>query len=166
MAAIARHGIPVFLDIAGDGVLSEQLRNQARRLGISQHVRFHGQISHDSLPDLLRQCNVYVAIPTTEGVSASLLEAMASGCYPVVTDLLANRHWIAPQTNGDLVPVDDVETLTRVLVNLWEQKDIFARAAAVNLRLVRESASLKDNIASFAHEYQRLVVNASAARQV
>ena len=109
VAAVARHGIPIFLDIAGDGVLSERLRSQALRLGISEHVRFHGQIFHDRLPELLRQCNVYVAMPITEGVSASLLEAMASGCYPVVTDLVANRHWITPPTNGDLVRVDDVE---------------------------------------------------------
>ena len=166
VAAVARHGIPIFLDIAGDGVLSERLRSQALSLGISEQVRFHGQIFHDRLPELLRQCNVYVAMPITEGVSASLLEAMASGCYPVVTDLVANRHWITPPTNGDLVRVDDVRTLERVLVNLWTQKDVFARAAAANRRLVQESASLKDNIASFAHEYQRLVVNASASRHV
>jgi hypothetical protein len=33
-------------------------------------------------------------MPITEGVSASLFEAMATNCYPIVTDIVGNKSWI------------------------------------------------------------------------
>jgi glycosyltransferase involved in cell wall biosynthesis len=43
---------------------------------------------------------IYISIPTTDGTSISLLEAMAYGCIPIVSDLPANREWIEHGKNG------------------------------------------------------------------
>ena len=135
VAAVARRGVPISLDIAGDGVLLGDLKNQASALGIADRVRFHGKVPHDRLPEMLRACNVYVAMPTTEGVSASLFEAMACGCYPIVSDLTANRQWIATGS-GALVAVDDTEGLERTLLAVWANPTVVAAAAVHNRALV------------------------------
>jgi glycosyltransferase involved in cell wall biosynthesis len=55
---------------------------------IEYRERFSGRIPNTELPELLRASNFYISMPITEGVSASLFEAMASNCYPIVTNTL------------------------------------------------------------------------------
>jgi glycosyltransferase involved in cell wall biosynthesis len=164
VAAVAGRGIPVSVDIAGDGVTRSALARQVRQLGLDGQVRFHGRVTHQRLPELLRRCNVYVSTPITEGVSASLLEAMACGCYPIVTDLVANRYWITHRVNGMLVPVGNAPALEHALVDLWRQRALIAEVATRNRALVAEKASLRDNIACFVQHYERLVGAARRAR--
>ena len=60
MAVVAHRGVPITLDIVGDGVLLADLENQASALGIADWVRFHGKVLHDRLPQILlhRQAQV------------------------------------------------------------------------------------------------------------
>ena len=58
---------------------------------------------HGVAQTLLQQSNIYISMPITEGVSASLFEAMACYCYPIVTDILGNKSWITHRENGGLV---------------------------------------------------------------
>ncbi len=162
LAGLTRAGVPFSFDIVGTGTLSDDLQRQAMQLGIADWVRFHGRVDHDRLPSLLRDCHVYVAMPITEGVSASLLEAMACGCYPVVTDLVANRYWITSGQNGTLVSVDDARGLENALLALWNNPGMIADATAQNVRLVREKASLEENMACFVRSYERLAGNGCA----
>ena len=72
-------------------------------------VIFTGRIPNTELPKLLQQSNIYISMPTTEGVSASLFEAMASNCFPVVSDIPGNQSWITHRENGQLITIDDIE---------------------------------------------------------
>ena len=161
VASLATRGVPISMDVVGEGPSMADLQRRAAALGLAGRVRFHGRVRHDQLPELLRQCNVYVSMPITEGVSASLLEAMACGCYPIVTNLVANRYWISQHSNGTLVPIDDATALGDALLAVWHDPDVIARAAVRNYALVRDEGSLKDNIALFVRNYQRLVAEAS-----
>jgi glycosyltransferase involved in cell wall biosynthesis len=164
VTSLAKQSIPVSLDIVGDGPSMADLQDRAARLGLSAKVRFHGRVRHERLPELLRQCNIYVSMPITEGVSASLLEAMACGCYPIVTNLVANRYWISQHENGTLVPVDDSQALETALRAVWQDMSVIARAAARNWVLVCDKGSLKDNICHFVRAYERLVADAFVRR--
>jgi glycosyltransferase involved in cell wall biosynthesis len=149
--------VPVSIEIAGEGALLETLTQQAERLGIGDRVHFHGRVEPAQLPALLKSCNVYVSMPITEGVSASLFEAMACGCYPIVSDLPANRFWIAHGDNGSLVPVDDCVALESGLLDFWNRRDRCVDVLRRNRRLVEASASLHDNVRYFVERYQRLL---------
>jgi glycosyltransferase involved in cell wall biosynthesis len=164
MASLAARGVPVSLDLVGDGPLMSELQRQVAALGLTSQVRFHGRVRHDRLAELLRQSHVYVSMPVTEGVSASLLEAMACGCYPIVTNLIANRYWITQHENGTLVPIDDVAALDTALLAVWRNMDMIGQAAARNRALVRDKGSSKDNLAVFVRCYQRLIEDAAVRR--
>ena len=64
---------------------------------------FTGRIPNTELPKLLQQSNIYISMPITEGVSASLFEAMACNCYPVVSEIPGNQSWIKHRENGQLI---------------------------------------------------------------
>ncbi len=73
--------------IAGDGPDFENIKEEARALGIEQHIQFTGWIGEESKNDIYNNAKVYVLCSKGEGFPLALLEAMACGCVPVVSDV-------------------------------------------------------------------------------
>jgi glycosyltransferase involved in cell wall biosynthesis len=96
-------------------------------------------------------------MPITEGVSASLFEAMASNCYPIVTDIPGNRSWIKNRENGQLVTIDDFKTLAEEILWAFENKEIRKAAVLKNRQFVEENADYKTNMKIIADKYHELI---------
>ncbi|RIK34038.1 MAG: hypothetical protein DCC57_24595, partial [Chloroflexi bacterium] len=90
--------IPLRLAFIGDGPLRDTLAQEAQRLGVDAH--FHGTVSHDQLPELLRAANAFVLPSYSEGHPKALLEAMACGLPVVASDIPGNRSVVEPGANG------------------------------------------------------------------
>jgi glycosyltransferase involved in cell wall biosynthesis len=131
----------------GEGPEHERLSGLAQRLGVGRNLVFPGRVPPDRLLALLSECDVYLSAVRTDGVSASLLEAMACGAWPVVTDNEANRLWIRPGETGDLVPPGDAAGTARAILDA-----------------LRESrASLRENMAVIEGMLRALVSGGLAA---
>ena len=98
------------LIILGEGPLLEQLRAQAVRLQIPEHVQFPGFMAE--LGAWMSHAQLFVLASRSEGMPNVLIQAMACGVPVVSTDcptgpaeILERGRW------GTLVPVDDVEAL-------------------------------------------------------
>lgn len=126
--------------IAGEGLESEKLRMEVDRLGIAASVEFLGKIPHEDMPNLLRKTDIYVSTSLFDGTSVSLLEAMASGAFPIVTDIPSNREWISDGENGFLVPVDQEEYLAEKIVEAIRNEALIERSKERNVRLIKEKA--------------------------
>jgi glycogen synthase len=72
--------------VAGSGTYEEELKEQARRLGLSAHGRFLGWIGDDALHSLYRIADLCVVPSIYEPFGLVALEAMASGCPCIVAD--------------------------------------------------------------------------------
>ncbi|MGE4086193.1 MAG: glycosyltransferase [Vicinamibacterales bacterium] len=75
------------LVVVGDGSEAAALRAQAARLGVGGSVAFTGRLDHEQLRRRLHRACVFVLPSRREGMPLSLLEAMAAGLAPVVSDL-------------------------------------------------------------------------------
>jgi len=69
---------------AGSGDEADQLRQRMQQMPA---VVMHGTMSQDQLADLLRACDVFVLPSFYEGLPLVVVEALACGCRPLVTDL-------------------------------------------------------------------------------
>jgi len=156
--ALRERGVDARLDLIGEGPDVAALARRAREAGRADEVAFAGPLEPDRLAATLRACAVYASFPPSEGVSASLLEAMASGLVPVVTDLATNRDWIEPGVNGLLVaetptPAGIATALARALTD----RELIARARVDNPRRVRERADRARNVARFEQAFLEVV---------
>ena len=89
-------------------------------LGHFKEPKAHGVIVDlfslpDDLPDMLAKADIYVSASRSDGTSLSLLEAMAAGAFPVVSDIPANREWLTGQGDGLLFDVDGDKMLADCL---------------------------------------------------
>ena len=150
-------GIDFSLTIVGDGTRLQSLKDLAIALQIENKVIFTGRIPNTALPQLLQQANFYISMPVTEGVSGSLFEAMACGCYPVVTNIEGNQSWIKHRENGQLITVDDVKMLADELKWAFENQEYRNKAVLKNRRFVEENANYKTNMTIIAEKYHELI---------
>jgi glycosyltransferase involved in cell wall biosynthesis len=124
------------LTIAGDG--GEKARLVARAdtsTGVSR-IRFIGGVTHDHMPALLREHHLYISTSPADTTSVSLLEAMAVGLFPIVTDIPANREWITDGENGRLVPPGEATKLAVAIIDAWRNPELRDRSRERNARII------------------------------
>lgn len=150
-------GIDFSLTIVGDGTRLQFLKDLAKELQIENKVIFTGRIPNTELPKLLQQSNIYISMPITEGVSASLFEAMACNCYPVVSDIPGNQSWITHRENGQLIEIDNIEMLADELIWSFENPESRNEAIIRNRKFVEENANYNINMKVIADKYHELL---------
>ena len=143
--------------IAGDGPERKKLEQDAKNLNVDNVVRFLGQIPHEKMPDLLNQADIYVSTSLYDGTSVSLLEALASGAFPVVTDIPANREWITDGKNGFLVPPDEESILAKRIIEAIRNKALLEKSRYENMSLTKEKALWPVTIEKVKQIYERVL---------
>jgi glycosyltransferase involved in cell wall biosynthesis len=150
-AALLPTSLPDFsITFTSGGPLLGEVRKQAKHLlppRIYDRVRFLGGIPDEDLQQLLQQSSIYVSLSRSDGTSASLLEALACGLYPVLSDIPANREWIDSSAgNGTLVPLAEPEVLARVLVEVILDHEGRKNASLHNRRIIEQRANSRKNM--------------------
>ena len=106
------------LVVANDGALRVLLERTAHDLGLAEAVHFTGRLDAAAQAQWYDRALWYLSLPTSDSVSVSVLEAMAHGCIPILSDLPANRELVEPGVGGmvlaDGAPADGA-TLDRLL---------------------------------------------------
>ena len=99
-AAMARHRPGLHLVVANDGSLRASLEALADRLGLGGRVQFVGRLDAATQATWYDRAQWFLSLPTSDSVAVSVLEAMAHGCIPLLSDLPANRELVRPGENG------------------------------------------------------------------
>ncbi|MCC7205274.1 MAG: glycosyltransferase [Phycisphaeraceae bacterium] len=116
---------PPLLLLAGDGELRSDMELLAQDLGIAKYVRFLG-VRRD-VPALMAAADVFLLSSLSEGLSVTLLEAMAAGLPIVATDVGGNGEAVEHGVTGLLAPRQDHARLAEHLVTLWNDPSLRGR---------------------------------------
>ncbi|MBL7074892.1 glycosyltransferase [candidate division KSB1 bacterium] len=143
--------------IVGDGELRKKFIEKIKNLGLENQVEFLGNISHDHIPDVLRKADVYVSTSPSDGLSVSLLEAMACGLFPIVTDIPANRLLIENGKNGLLFPVGNAERLAENICTALEKPDSWRSDILENIKTIQRRWNRDDNLGLMEEIYKNVL---------
>ena len=145
VALLHDDGVVVHCDLLGDGPLRAELEERAARLGIAGLCTFHGAVTPARVEQLVGASDVYVSVSESDGVSLALLEALALGAVPVLSDIAANRPWVNDGATGVLVEIDPVDIADGIRRAAALDRE---RVAADNLSIVAERADRDTNLAA------------------
>jgi glycosyltransferase involved in cell wall biosynthesis len=140
--------------IKGRGPLEDYLKSLAEKLTVSEHIRFVGLTQYNEMGQYLSAANIYVSTCFMDTTSVSLLEAMACGLAPVVTDTIGNREWIEDNVNGFLFPPMDHKKLAEKISQLIENKPLTKSFGERCAEIVKEKANWKKNVAEMEAIYE------------
>jgi glycosyltransferase involved in cell wall biosynthesis len=131
-------GIPFHWTIAGSGPERDALERAMQSLP-DQTVSFAGQVSYEQVPEVLRAHDIFLLVSDYEGLPLGLLEAMAHGLVPVVSDLPSGIPEVVDAGNGMLVPVDEVAGYARAIIHLHGHRgELATKSAAARDRVKTE----------------------------
>ena len=143
--------------IKGSGPLEGYLRKLAKKLGVSEYVRFIGLVTHAEMAKYLAAADIYVSTCFVDTTSVSLLEAMACGLAPLVTDILGNQEWITDGENGLLFPPRNSMALAEKAIQLIENRNLRKNFGKKCFQIVKQKASWEDCVSKMEHVYQPLL---------
>lgn len=115
------------LVVANEGSLLGTLRKRVAELGLQDLVRFTGRLDADEQAHWYARARWYLSLPASDSVSVSVIEAMAQGCVPLLSDLPANRELVRSGDNG-LIVADGAVPAIDALRALLDRADAIAAA--------------------------------------
>jgi len=130
------------------------LDREAAALGVADAVRFAGV--RTDVARLLRACEVYVNSSRYEGMSNTILEAMAAGKPVVATAVGGNPDLVGDGVTGFLVPPADPETMAGRILDLLRQAPLRERMGAAARARMEATHSMPAMVRAYANLYQDL----------
>ena len=163
MARVRGHTPGARLVIAGEGRLRPTLEALAESLGLRDTVHFAGQLSQEELQRAFIDAGVFVSVPSSDGTSVALLQAMAAGAFPIVSDLPSQRELVDDGVSGLRVPVRDERALADAIARALGDGELRHNAVGRNRAFVEEYGVLETNMARMEAWYYRLAGRTSEA---
>jgi glycosyltransferase involved in cell wall biosynthesis len=146
---------PAFrLHIAGDGACVPDLKRLAAELGLGEQVVFLGQVR--DVPALLAEASLFVLPSLTEGISLTLLEAMARGLPVVTTRVGGNPEIVVEGETGLLVPVQAPTELARAMLSLHNDPERSRRMGLAGRRRVEVHFDVRRMVRDYETLYEQL----------
>lgn len=155
-AAIKRlkeEGLKIKYTIVGSGGFENQLKELATGLHLNDVVHFLG-FKKDPYPQLLK-ADLYIINSYTEGFSNSLVEAMYSGTPSISTISGSAPEIIKEGKNGWLVPVDDVDALSKKIKHIIMMNKVERVKIGLNGKnYVEDNFSLENHLSKLMKMYR------------
>jgi sugar transferase (PEP-CTERM/EpsH1 system associated) len=149
----------VRLAMIGDGPLRKEVQQFLEREGVASCCWLPG--ARDDVPALLGRMNVFALTSRNEGISNTILEAMASGLPIVATAVGGNVELVQPDLTGQLVAPADERDLARALGRYIRDPELARLHGAAARERARAEFGLETMVARYLGLYEQLLDRAA-----
>ncbi|MEX2375326.1 MAG: glycosyltransferase [Dehalococcoidia bacterium] len=156
-------------DIVGDGPERKTLEALCEKLGLKDHVTFHGGLSHEKVADWMRSADLFISPSVTaangdmEGIPTTIMEAMASG-MPVVSTIHSGiPELVQDGESGFLCRERDFEQLAEKIRFLCQNRELWAEIGREGRKTVEAEFNIRTQNARVLRLYDELHDPASAS---
>jgi glycosyltransferase involved in cell wall biosynthesis len=141
------------LVIVGDGPLRAAVESILRDAGMQQFAWLAGE--RDDIPDVLRGLDLFVLPSLAEGISNTILEAMASALPVIATRVGGNVELVEDGVTGRLVPASDSVQLGEALLAYVRDRALLRRHGSAGRQQAEQRFSLDGMVARYESLYAR-----------
>ena len=145
----------VYLLLVGDGPEREWLERFARDLNVESRVIFLGH--RQDVPAILPLLDVFCLASDFEGMSNSVMEAMAVGLPVLASDISANRELVVEGQTGYLIPVGDRAAYARAALSLFERPDMSERLGTAGRERLATEFRVEQMIQGYVDIYRDVI---------
>ena len=144
-----------------------EVRAEAERLAVERGIKITclpDQVQHEEILRLHGSARASIAISIADGISTSLLEAMAMGSFPIQTSTACADEWIEDGTSGFIVHPDNPYQIAHCLSLALTDDALVDRAAERNWEVIgrkADRAKIEDQVRSAYSQVREQHVSAS-----
>lgn len=121
----SNEGIDIEVIIAGEGSEEKKLKTLCDNMELSDIVKFVGWTTGTKKQELLKSCNLFILPSYNEGLPVAILEALSYGMPVISTDVGDISSVVIDRKTGFLIKPGDVNTLSKLVVNIYKDKDMY-----------------------------------------
>lgn len=147
-----------------DNLYYNSLTKLTASLGLNKSVLFVDSVTNNEIPQIVSSSDLIISATTHDGIPNSMLEVMAYGGIPVMSDISSIREWVKDGWNGYLFNPRDPKNIVQVIVRALKNKDNFEVMMKRNWDLLKERADYYKNMKLAEEMYYRLVSKAKTQR--
>lgn len=136
----------VKLIITNSGDKKDEVLKLINELKLNEAIEYLGFVDRNMVVELLKKADIFISIPTSDSTSVTLLEAMACGILPIVSDLPANNEWITDGENGLVLDQISEEALYKCMDKGILEYELVNKAREKNAQIIKERAIWRDNM--------------------
>lgn len=149
------------LVMIGDGPLREKVRALLAGAGVQELAWLPGE--RDDVARMMRTFDLFVLPSLAEGISNTILEAMASGLPVLATDVGGNPELIEPGVTGSLVPRNDPERMARAMRAYAESRDLCSNHGSNARRAIEQRFAMEAMAGAYMALYEKMLARPAAA---
>ena len=142
------------LILLGNGSQEAEIKMIFEEAGMLDRVHWGGVIGQQELPDYYHASDLYISASFSDGSSVSLMEALASGLFVLVSDIPGNKEWIDQGRNGRLFKTGSVENLTKSISEILKNKAHLSQVGIEARRSAEKKANWEVNFQKLLFAYQ------------
>lgn len=133
--------------IVGYGPMENRIKSDITRLDLTEEVELI--INPPNVKHFLQRADIYLSTSLFEGLSNSLMEAMAAGLPLVATDVGDNRFLVRDGYNGYLVTPGDIPLITMRLESMLKSEDLRIKLGDNSFNLIKNDFSEEKLLTSY-----------------
>jgi sugar transferase (PEP-CTERM/EpsH1 system associated) len=150
------------LVLVGDGPLQQTCAQLLAEAGLSRQSWLAG--NQDKVPDIMRAFDVFVLPSQAEGISNTILEAMACALPVIATDVGGNGELVDVGHTGTLVPASDSQALAEAMAIYAQDPPMRRHQGENGCSRIAERFSMAQMLAAYAGVYEQLMEQRGNAR--
>lgn len=120
---LEKRKIEYTMNIAGEGPYKEKIFEYITKNNIQDRVILYGNLNEDEMKVFWKKSNIVLSVSDSEGMGLSILEGMANGLIPIVTDTAGIRMYVDDNKNGFICKRGDISSIVEKLLFLSQNKD-------------------------------------------
>ena len=148
-------GARLRLIIAGDGPQRAEVEAEIAATGIGDITWLAG--ARSDVPEIMRALDIFALPSQAEGISNTILEAMASGLPVVATDVGGNAELVVEGETGALVPAQDPHAMAQALLRYTADAALRQSHGGAGRQRVERSFSIDNMVERYTRLYQSLL---------
>jgi len=143
------------LVMVGDGPLRERARMLLAEAGVDQYAWLPGE--RNDVASIMRSFDLFVLPSLAEGISNTILEAMASGLPVLATAVGGSPELVQAGVTGTLVPRDDPESMARAMRAYAESAELCRRHGMEARRTIERRFGMDAMVNAYMAVYDQLL---------
>ena len=146
------------LHIAGDG---PELENYKQLAGteLDESIFFHGKIEYASVPQFIKQNDVFLNLSRSESFGVSVIEASACGRPVIVSNRGGVPETTVDQKTGFILKDLDVNHCVDAMTNYIEQPNLIIKHGLAGRKYVEDNYNFQQNLASQINVYEEILIS-------
>jgi len=157
---VKSHPDTVFVFIRGHGSpeFEDKMKTKAEKLGVITHTRFISRlISPEEMAIYLNMADAFISIPKTDQFGSSIIEGMACGAVPIVSDIEVYYQYLKDGINALLVDPENTREIAEKIIYCIEHLEIKENFYTINRKIVEEKENWHKNAKKMEALYKKLL---------